>query len=56
VSGTRRVESALRVHRSARASLISRGRLVARLISAFTDQSRAPGAPACAFGSSVNGH
>ena len=50
------LESVLRVHRSARSSLISRGSPAARLISAFTNQSRAPGAPARAFYLSVQGH
>ena len=45
----------LREHRSARSGLISRDGPIARLKSAFTNQSRAPGAPSARFGCSAPG-
>jgi len=49
----RRCESTLRGRRSARSSLIGRNCSMIRPISAFTEQSRAPGTPARAFDPSV---
>jgi len=56
VSCHRRCESTLRGRRSARSSLIGRNHKMIRPVSAFTEQSRAPGTPARTFEPSVTRH